>query len=401
MAKKAKGKSKRKYSKKKKMSLTKKFIILFVVLIFLCSLGAGGYWFYLNYKYSFQLKDDITVNLNANVDPKAYIKNKENVSVTFNEIDTSTIGEKKIKYIVTDKFNKKHYYYLKVNVVDDEGPKIEGKDTVTLYKGSKLDYNSYVKVSDNYDKELVINHNGDVDINKVGNYKVTYYVTDSSGNKTEKIITFIIKEKPIYEPVTIENGTVGTSSKGFKIENKNGATYIGGILVANKSYPVSSNYGNGLTGNTSSAFKEMQAAAKLAGIDLYIGSGYRSYNTQKSLYNNYVKRDGKNAADTYSARPGYSEHQTGLAIDICSHDLKKACVNSNFNNSAPANWLKDNAQYYGFILRYPNGKSGETGYKYESWHYRYVGKDLAGKLYNGGDWITLESYLGITSKYSN
>ena len=120
----------------------------------------------------------------------------------------------------------------------------------------------------------------------------------------------------------------------------------------------------------------------------------------KTIYNNYVKRDGQKKADTYSARPGHSEHQSGLAIDICSTDKSVPCITSGFNSTQTAKWLSDNAYKYGFILRYPEGKTNETGYKYESWHFRYVGKDLATTLYNGGNWITLESYFGITSKYN-
>ena len=371
------------------------FIILFTLL------SSGGYWFYKNYKYTFKVKNNVTVLVGDFVDPKAYIIKKENCSVKYDEVDTSSVGDFKVKYTVTDKFKKKHIYYLTVSVKDNEAPLISSKDSITIYKDSKFNISSYVKATDNVDKDIKISYEGNVDSSKTGTYKIKVIAEDLSGNKSNKDISIIVKEKPIYEPLTLENGTVGTTSKGNKIENKNGATYINGILVANKSYPVSANYGKGLTGDTSSAFNEMKNAASLAGIDIYIGSGYRSYNTQKSIYNSYVKRDGRSAADTYSARPGYSEHQTGLAVDICSHNEYKACVNSNFNNTATAKWLNDNAHYYGFILRYPSGKSSETGYKYESWHYRYVGKELATTLYNNGDWITLESYLGITSKYSN
>ena len=162
-----------------------------------------------------------------------------------------------------------------------------------------------------------------------------------------------------------------------------------------------SSYGTSLTSTTKNAFNKMQAAAKLDGINIYIASGFRSYQTQNRLYNNYVARDGKAKADTYSARPGHSEHQSGLAFDICSHDLdgQNACINSNFDNTDQAKWLAQNAYKYGFILRYPKGKTNETGYKYESWHFRYVGTDLSTKLYNNGDWLTMENYFGITSEY--
>ena len=136
----------------------------------------------------------------------------------------------------------------------------------------------------------------------------------------------------------------------------------------------------------------MKSAASSEGINIYVVSGFRSYNTQNTLYNNYVNRDGRDEADTYSARPGHSEHQTGLAADF-------NMVDDDFEYTAEGKWLNDNAYKYGFILRYPKGKTGETGYIYESWHYRYVGVDLASKLYNGGNWISLESYFGITSQY--
>ena len=137
----------------------------------------------------------------------------------------------------------------------------------------------------------------------------------------------------------------------------------------------------------------MSSAALLDGINIWCQSGFRSYDTQKKLYDNYVERDGKISADTYSARPGHSEHQSGLACDI--NDV----INSSFNNSPEAKWAAKNAYKYGLILRYPKDKSDETGYKYESWHFRYVGVELATKLYNNGDWITLEDYFGITSEY--
>ena len=286
----------------------------------------------------------------------------------------------------------------KLNIIDDIAPTITGKDKVSLYVNDKVDLSSYIKASDNYGKDLDIDIDGEVNNKKEGTYKVKYIVTDKSGNRAEHTITFTVKKKSIYTPVTLENGSVGTTSKGYKIENKGGATYIGGILVANKTYPLSSSYGKGLTSATSKAFNEMKAAAALDGFDIRIGSGYRSYKSQTTIYKNYVKRDGQAKADTYSARPGHSEHQSGLAIDICASGYK--CIGSGFNGTAPANWLSDNAYKYGFILRYPNGKTGETGYKFESWHYRYVGVELATKLYNGGNWITLEDYLGITSKYS-
>lgn len=136
-----------------------------------------------------------------------------------------------------------------------------------------------------------------------------------------------------------------------------------------------SGYGGGqMQREAANYFKKMSDAAKKDGISIYNVSGYRSYNTQVYLYNNYVKQDGVKMADTYSARAGTSEHQTGLATDVNS-------VSASFENTNAFKWLSKNAYKYGFILRYPKGKEHITGYKYEPWHYRYVGKKIAKKLY--------------------
>ena len=136
----------------------------------------------------------------------------------------------------------------------------------------------------------------------------------------------------------------------------------------------------------------MRSDAAALGLNLWVQSGYRSYERQEYLYNNYVARDGKTAADTYSARPGHSEHQSGYAFDLNT-------ITDAFANTKEGKWVDDNAYKYGFVIRYPKGKEGATGYKYESWHLRYVGKDLAEKLYNNGDWISMEEYFGIDSQY--
>lgn len=167
-------------------------------------------------------------------------------------------------------------------------------------------------------------------------------------------------------------------------------TYINGILIANKTYALPSTYNPGVDPAANAALQQMFADAKAQGLNLFVRSGFRSYATQRSLYNGYVKRDGVAAADRYSARPGHSEHQTGLAFDI-----NKA--NSSFAGSPEAIWLAANCHKYGFIIRYPEGKEAITGYIYEPWHVRYLGVETATAVFNSG--LCLEEYLGITSKY--
>lgn len=134
------------------------------------------------------------------------------------------------------------------------------------------------------------------------------------------------------------------------------------------------------------AYIDMWNHAKKDGITLIITSGYRSYQSQEKVYQNYVRSRGEKYADTYAARPGFSEHQTGLALDIFGYGTTK----ETFENSDAYTWLKNNAYKYGFILRYPKEKESLTGYNYESWHYRYLGKKQATQVFNEG--ITYDEY---------
>ncbi|ASA24581.1 M15 family metallopeptidase [Paenibacillus donghaensis] len=140
------------------------------------------------------------------------------------------------------------------------------------------------------------------------------------------------------------------------------------------------------------ALKEMFAGAEADGIYLAGVSAYRSENTQRGLFNLYVERDGEEKARTYSAVPGYSEHQTGLSIDISGSDGKCA-AESCFGGTPEAEWLAAHAAEYGYIIRYLEGKQAITGYMYEPWHVRYVGKDIAERVEASG--LTLEEYYDV------
>lgn len=170
-------------------------------------------------------------------------------------------------------------------------------------------------------------------------------------------------------------------------------TYIKGVLIANKKYPLPKDYAPGENVEARAAFELMAQEAKTLGFELVAFSTYRSYEYQELLYNKYVERDGKENADRYSARPGYSEHQTGLAFDIGEKGREDLWLTEAFGQSEAGKWLAENAHRYGFILRYPKGKEHITGYMYESWHFRYLGVELATKVKDSG--LTLEEYLGI------
>ena len=137
----------------------------------------------------------------------------------------------------------------------------------------------------------------------------------------------------------------------------------------------------------------MRAAGATEGLDLIAFSTYRSYDYQVELYQRYVDEYGQEAADRFSARPGYSEHQTGLGFDIGEVGQEIHWASESFEDTEAGKWLSENAHNFGFILRYPPNKEHITGYQYEPWHFRYLGVDLATKVYNSE--LTLEEYLNI------
>lgn len=175
------------------------------------------------------------------------------------------------------------------------------------------------------------------------------------------------------------------------LEQRQEGTYADGILIVNKSYPLSADYDPGLQPITKDAFQKLSDAAAQEGLDLYIGSDYRDYAYQVKIYNNYCDLYGWEQADSFSARPGYSEHQTGLTIDCNT-------IDDAFGDTPEAAWLAQHCADYGFIIRFPQGKEDVTGYQYEPWHIRYVGVDIAKEIQKYD--LTLEEYLGVDSVYA-
>lgn len=143
---------------------------------------------------------------------------------------------------------------------------------------------------------------------------------------------------------------------------------------------------NSIRSEVYEAFKEMSKAAKIDSISLIVNSSYRDYDSQREIYEDYKDKNGAEYADKYAARPNFSEHQTGLSLDIFSpgYGMKT------FENSDAFKWLSENSYKYGFILRYPKDKEDITGYSYEAWHYRYLGKDLAMKVFESS--LTFDEY---------
>lgn len=146
------------------------------------------------------------------------------------------------------------------------------------------------------------------------------------------------------------------------------------------------------------AFHRLVEEAGAEGVELLMTTAYRSYEFQQILYNNYVANEGQEAADTFSAKPGKSEHQTGLAVDVSAQSVGYQ-LTTEFENTKEGKWLAENAHRYGFIIRFPKGKEDITGYMYEPWHLRYVGDFAAQEIYEQG--VTLEEYLAEYAEYVN
>ncbi|WP_414055360.1 M15 family metallopeptidase [Macrococcus equi] len=200
------------------------------------------------------------------------------------------------------------------------------------------------------------------------------------------------EENKTTEQVTKKTQAVQQKAPRYNKKVIHGVTYINGIIIVNKHISLPPSYNPGENKRVRSIIDQMIQDAKKDNMHLVVRSAYRSYAAQKTLYEQFVQKDGQSLAETYSARPGQSEHQTGLAFDIGSRE-SVANLNIQFGQTPEGKWLKDHAHLYGFIIRYGKNKTHITGYRYEPWHIRYVGKTHAAKLYKSGQ--SLEEYLGL------
>lgn len=250
------------------------------------------------------------------------------------------------------------------------------KITPTVLNGNITDITNW-QSSDS--TVAVVSENGEISGISVGIAAVTAEVSDTGTLLTLKV-----------DVVASENSG-NLTANNYEIVEKDGLTYVYDILIANKTYSLPSDYNPGEDEEAIAAFETMQSDAENEGLDIYISSGFRSYDDQDRIYNNYASYDGYDAADRYSARPGHSEHQTGQAFDLNT-------ISESFAYTPEGEWVKNNCHKYGFIIRYPEGKEDITGYMYEPWHIRYIGTDKATEVYESG--VTLEEFLGIDSVYS-
>ena len=226
--------------------------------------------------------------------------------------------------------------------------------------------------------------------------KIPYY---KEKNK-KRYLTYQEEKKDLPIKDVVMHVNIGID-KPYYTNTKKATNLNETTLLVNKYYYLTEDYvpenleeislsyarsGMQLVHEAKEAFETLSEEAKKEGMNIIAMSSYRSYEYQVDLYNRYVETDGKEAADTYSARAGYSEHQTGLAVDVYNKELPY----TSFEQTEEFTWMQENAYKYGFILRFPKDKVNITGYQYESWHYRYVGEEVAEYIHKNN--LTLEEY---------
>ena len=372
----------------------KKYLFIITIIIFISII-------FLNYNNIFLYLKSITTGYNIKT---IKVFNDNNI-----EKQITRYSETLDKAIKQDKFNPKFldiYYNINYQDLDNFIDLVNNLATIG-YNAS--DINAIFANINPSNINIIINNTYDT---YLGEYiKLDYF----NEEKLDRYIKFSNNQEKLNYSIFFDNNTTFNALDIVTLVNANlDKEYYSNDLIltdeesnktdaiVNKYYqleedfepnnltPIDSKYARNdsqlLQKEATEAFNQMCSDAKLENISLYSGSAYRSYEYQNTIYNDYIKKDGLTAAETYSARPGYSEHQLGLAVDI---------MNGNWSYVSKDNieysWLQANSYKYGFILRYPENKEYITGYMFEPWHYRYLGKELATKVYNSG--LTYDEYV--------
>ena len=311
----------------------------------------------------------------------------------YNDIKKHTHSDTLEKIVISEYYNPKYLKdYLDINYQNKDNF-FENINKLLTLGYTKDDINMiYQKLSDN-SISILIENEYLKDIVNILNLSYFHednlkrYLEYNNDNlSSENLVTYVnanLDYKYYTNVINIDEPEKITVlvNKYHKLDNN----YVPNDLEAiNPKY--NQGFNNKMRKVAKEAFEEMCEGALNDGITIYSGSAYRSYSYQQSLYNRYVATNGFDNAETFSARAGYSEHQTGLATDIMNKNLDFIS-----KNDKEYDWLINNSYKYGFILRYPEGKENITGYMYEEWHFRYLGKDIAKELYDLD--ITYDEYV--------
>lgn len=324
------------------------------------------------------LSKDITVTVNGLELPESMKFDKDSVTVEVGDVYNSVL-----KFTPEDITYTGAIYYTS----DSSVASVTNEGVITAKSAGNCTIEAYYE----NDYRLVAS----MEVTVIDPFPITSQETTAPETPSPETTTPDTEPEPEPEtdpPASSTPAPAPEYSGSHKMEVIDGITYFDGVMIANKTYTLPASYNPGVQPEAMYAFYDMQAAAAADGISLWILSSFRSYEDQDVIYNRYVAQDGRDAADTYSSRPGHSDHQTGYTFDLNS-------LEQDFQYDPAGQWLDKNCYKYGFIIRYPKGKESSTGYMYEPWHVRYIGVDLATKVTQSG--LSLEEYFGITSQYQD
>lgn len=295
--------------------------------------------------------------------------------------------EQKLGKVDLEKVAEHDYIDVLLDIVNDDNFKLENLNKYLDYYENGMNGSAIVYIINNdvnytYNDKLVsiMNHKYFI----AGN--LDRYMNFESDN-IDEIITAVNTniDKDFYTDIVssdVSKGNLLIVNKYYKLDN---GYHYGNLIEMSTRYSVNS--GQKLSSEAYEAFKKLVEAGEKEEVYIRNLSAYRSYSRQSDIYNNYKNHHGLEWTDKWSARPGHSEHQTGLALDVTKKGMNTF---DGFENTKEFNWISNNAHLYGFILRYPKDKTYITGYGYEPWHYRYVGVDVATYIYEND--ITFEEY---------
>lgn len=324
------------------------------------------------------LSKDITVTVNGLELPESMKFDKDSVTVEVGDVYNSVL-----KFTPEDITYTGAIYYTS----DSSVASVTNEGVITAKSAGNCTIEAYYE----NDYRLVAS----MEVTVIDPFPITSQETTAPETPSPETTTPDTEPEPEPEtdpPASSTPAPAPEYSGSHKMEVIDGITYFDGVMIANKTYTLPASYNPGVQPEAMDAFYDMQAAAAADGISLWILSSFRSYEDQDVIYNRYVAQDGRDAADTYSSRPGHSDHQTGYTFDLNS-------LEQDFQYDPAGQWLDKNCYKYGFIICYPKGKESSTGYMYEPWHVRYIGVDLATKVTQSG--LSLEEYFGITSQYQD
>lgn len=324
------------------------------------------------------LSKDITVTVNGLELPESMKFDKDSVTVEVGDVYNSVL-----KFTPEDITYTGAIYYTS----DSSVASVTNEGVITAKSAGNCTIEAYYE----NDYRLVAT----MEVTVIDPFPITSQETTAPETPSPETTTPDTEPEPEPEtdpPASSTPAPAPEYSGSHKMEVIDGITYFDGVMIANKTHTLPASYNPGVQPEAMDAFYDMQAAAAADGISLWILSSFRSYEDQDVIYNRYVAQDGRDAADTYSSRPGHSDHQTGYTFDLNS-------LEQDFQYDPAGQWLDKNCYKYGFIIRYPKGKESSTVYMYEPWHVRYIGVDLATKVTQSG--LSLEEYFGITSQYQD